>query len=86
MTALPLYQCHKKVNAVKIAAIEFKQDGSASIAPVGGKSRADTIYTAPDYRDKFKGSEDDRGYYVVYGDGYVSWSPTKAFEEGYTKL
>lgn len=26
------------------------------------------------------------GYYVVYTDGYVSWSPAKAFEEGYTKV
>lgn len=24
------------------------------------------------------------GYYVVYADGYSSWSPAKAFEEGYT--
>lgn len=25
------------------------------------------------------------GYYVVYADGYKSWSPAKAFEEGYTR-
>jgi hypothetical protein len=24
------------------------------------------------------------GYYVVYADGYKSWSPAAAFEEGYT--
>jgi len=23
------------------------------------------------------------GYYVVYEDGYESWSPTKEFQEGY---
>lgn len=26
------------------------------------------------------------GYYVVYDDGYKSWSPAKAFEEGYTRV
>lgn len=27
--------------------------------------------------------EDEPGYVVVYEDGYVSWSPAKAFEDGY---
>lgn len=27
----------------------------------------------------------DAGYYVRYEDGYESWSPAKAFEEGYTR-
>lgn len=26
------------------------------------------------------------GYYVVYEDGYKSWSPAEPFESGYTKL
>ena len=26
------------------------------------------------------------GYWVLYEDGWQSWSPAKAFEEGYTKL
>lgn len=26
----------------------------------------------------------DPGYYVRYVDGYESWSPTKAFDEGYS--
>ena len=26
------------------------------------------------------------GYYVVYADGYKSWSPAQAFEEGYTRV
>lgn len=28
----------------------------------------------------------DPGYYVVYEDDYVSWSPTEAFEKGYTEI
>jgi len=81
---MPKYQSHKKVWALKIAAIEFAQDGSAKIAPAD--SGYATLETKPDYRTRFQGSEDDLGYYVVYADGYASWSPTKAFEEGYTKL
>ncbi|PYX85030.1 MAG: hypothetical protein DMG70_05000 [Acidobacteria bacterium] len=26
------------------------------------------------------------GYLVQYEDGYLSWSPAKAFEEGYTRI
>jgi len=26
------------------------------------------------------------GYYVVYADGYKSFSPAQAFEEGYTRV
>ena len=26
------------------------------------------------------------GYYVVYDDGYKSYSPAKAFEEGYVRI
>lgn len=28
----------------------------------------------------------EEGYRVVYEDGYVSWSPKKAFEDGYTEI
>lgn len=84
-TEMPRYQCHKKVWALKIAAIEFEKDGKAKIAP------ADHGYapfeTRVRYRERFGGDEADLGYYVLYeGDGYESWSPTKAFEDGYTPL
>ena len=26
---------------------------------------------------------DDKGYFVEYADGYISWSPEKAFDEAY---
>lgn len=81
---LPRYQSHKKVRALKIAAIEFEQDGSAKFAPSNKDFPA--IHTDPGYRERFKAEMhgDDLGYYVVYAGGYESWSPTKAFEEGYT--
>ena len=36
-----------------------------------------------DYLDKHEPQAG--GYYVVYADGYKSYSPAKAFEEGYTR-
>lgn len=85
--SLARYKCHKVVEAAKIAAIEFVSNGIAMIAPNGG---GDVITTQTPYRERFKGvlhgDTDDLGYYVRYSDGYESWSPTKAFEEGYTKI
>ena len=80
---MPRYQAHKKVWALKIAAIEFEDKGSARIAPVDAGF---ATFEVEDYRTKFKGDEKDLGYFVQYEDGYKSWSPTKAFEEGYTKI
>ena len=81
---MPRYQSHKKVWALKIAAIEFQEDGRAKIAfSDPGYAPSDTLLP---YRTLFKGDETDLGYYVQYADGYVSWSPSKAFEEGYTRL
>ena len=80
--ALQKYKSHKVVVAAKIAAIEFAVNDIAIIATNDGQ----TITTDTPYRDRFKGDENDLGYYVVYADGYESWSPTKAFEEGYTKI
>jgi len=79
---MPRYQCHKKVWALKIAAIEFEDNGDARVAPAdAGFATFEVEY----YRVKFKGSEADLGYYVVYDDGYKSWSPTVAFETGYSR-
>lgn len=81
---MPKYRSHKTIWALKIAAIEFERDGSAKIAPV--EEGYGTVHTRPDFRSRFYGSESDLGYYVVYADGYQSWSPTKAFDEGYTRI
>jgi hypothetical protein len=80
---MPRYKCHKQVWALKIAAIEFDEKGNARIAPL---ETGYATFTVGDYRSKFKGDEDNLGYYVVYDDGYKSWSPAKAFESGYTRI
>lgn len=84
MIMLPRYQSHKKVWALEIAAIEIKEDKSAVIAPVD--KRYDVFTTKPGWAERFEGSEEDKGYWVQYEDGFTSWSPTKAFLDGYTKI
>ena len=86
---MPRYRCHKEVFALKIAAIkkdgdgeDRETDGSAMITP------SDRGY-APfkvDFDYMRKHNPQAGGYYVVYDDGYKSWSPANAFEEGYAKI
>lgn len=80
---MPRYRSHKEVWALKIAAIELFPDG-AKIAPA---DKGYAVFTTDEaWVSRFHGDEDDLGYYVVYKDGYASWSPTAAFEEGYTRV
>ena len=87
---MPKYNCHKQVWALKIARIEFdhdkasaenrETDGSATITP------AEDGY-APfrvDHEFMRKHKPEVGGYYVVYKDGYKSYSPAQAFDEGYS--
>jgi hypothetical protein len=83
------YQCTKQVNAVKLAdVIQGNEVGFGLLIPHN---------TAEDAPIKVEGAwiikhspsqqaDGSYGYYVVYEDGYASWSPTKAFEEGYTEI
>lgn len=86
---LPRYQSHKKVWALKIAGIirdgdgeDRDSDGSAMITPYEGRYapfKVDAEYMA-------KHKPQVGGYYVLYDDGYKSWSPAEAFEAGYTRI
>jgi hypothetical protein len=77
---LPLYKCHKEVRAVKIERIEWGQYGGASLYLEGfGRHDVAEIWVA-------KHSPVEGGYYVRYKDGYSSFSPADAFEEGYTRI
>ena len=81
---MPKYRSHKEVCALKIAAISICQDRSAVITPED--DRYAQFQTKPGFYERFQGKDGDDGYYVRYQDGYESWSPTKAFEEGYTLI
>lgn len=79
---IPKYKCHKEVWALKIksvtvagdrAILSFEDDGYAAIG------------VPLKYLEKAPNGVEG-GYYVVYADGYVSWSPAEAFEAGYSRV
>lgn len=76
--ALPLYDCHKQVRAGKITRI----DRSACGVRYEIHMDATSVVVDSDFVSKHKPIEG--GYYVEYEDGYRSYSPAKAFEEGYS--
>lgn len=80
---MPRYRCHKEVRALKIAHIgEGEGDDSSWLYPADVGYRA--IEVSPEYMAKHKPKAG--GYYVVYNDGYKSFSPAEAFEEGYKPI
>jgi hypothetical protein len=82
---LEQYQCHKRVLAGKITAIIQARDGDTGEAVETAHlviEGQDTSIPIPRWWVKQKLAEVG-GYYVHYDDGYVSYSPAKAFEEGY---
>jgi hypothetical protein len=83
MAELPRYRCHKEVCALKIARIEFDHQAClAFIVPTdSGYAR---VAVPPGFIAKH--NPQPGGYYVVYNDGYKSFSPAEAFEEGYTRV
>ena len=91
-TEMPKYKCHKEVWALKIKSIVFdielanaenrETDGSATITPI--EEGYAPFKVNHDYVRKHKPVVG--GYYVVYADGYKSFSPAEAFEDGYTKI
>lgn len=85
MNEMPRYKCHKQVWALKIADMKIHQDKSVTITP---EDDGHGVFTtgAGWWADRFNADPDDPGYYVVYDNGYTSWSPTKAFEDGYTRV
>lgn len=89
---MPKYRSHKEVWALKIKAIVFdsdlaqetnrETDGSAMITPEEegyAPFKVDFAYVR-------KHNPVVGGYYVVYKDGYKSFSPADAFEEGNAKI
>lgn len=91
-TPMPQYQSHKKVWALKIKEIVFdsdlatetnrETDGSAIITPENENYAPFSV----DFSYVKKHSPEVGGYYVVYEDGYKSFSPEEAFESGYTLI
>lgn len=85
---MPEYQCHKKVWALKIKSVI---NSPPDVIVDGGSW--DLEIEAPGYAPirvshewMLKHGPESGGYYVVYEDGYKSYSPAKAFEAGYKRI
>lgn len=78
----PKYQSHKEVSAAKITAVDAGADGSLTIHL---EKPFDNVIIAHEHM-KRKPKPEAGWYLVVYADGYISFSPGSAFEEGYTRV
>lgn len=80
--AMPQYQCHKKVWALQIGEIKPLAEGGAIFTPTDKRYAA--ISLPQDFIDRH--NPQTGGYYVVYENGYSSFSPQEPFEKGYTLI
>ncbi len=80
---MPRYRCHKEVWALKIKEITRAPSGNATVTHsiVPENRRYAPFEVSMEYIGKH--SPQAGGYYVVYDDGYISYSPARAFEDGY---
>lgn len=80
---MPQYECHKKVWALKIKSV---QEGVESKRPELVFEESGYAPLPVEFDWYFKHKPEAGGYYVVYADGFKSYSPAKAFEDGYTLI
>lgn len=91
---MPQYQCHKKVHALKIAEVIKKPNPDATGRSAASSYGATLVpedkanYAPFDVDSQFDSKHRPvaGGYYVVYDDGYKSFSPAEAFESGYSPI
>ena len=79
---LPAYKSHKTVWALKIRSYRLEPDGDVTIQPDRGDYAPFRVTN--EYWTKH--NPEPGGYWVQYEDGYQSYSPAKAFEEGNTLI
>jgi len=82
---LPQWQSHKKVWAAKVVEIKPVDAGKDLCEFLWILDNGGSVPVTKELKMR-GGDYPIDGYYVRYEDGFESWSPAKAFEEGYTKL
>lgn len=79
---IPKYRCHKVVGATKIIEATRRKDGSMDLVTEAGEIR-----TVPGYFDRcYRGTEDDRGYFLRDDDGYETWVSTERLNRDHKPL
>lgn len=77
----PKYICHKTVGALKIKSIKQSDaEGTGTLSFYGTKEQKEVSAEW-----LLKNTPQVDGYFVVYEDGYESFSPAEPFESGYVK-
>ena len=76
------YRCNKEVYAVKIKQVTIRPAEGHILTPEDS-NRGEIIISDAFYQHHKPVAG---GYLVIYDDGYQSFSPAKAFEEGYTLI
>lgn len=79
---MPRYKCHKEVWALQIKAVENRGGGKYYLLPA--EAGYVPFKVSPEWVSRH--SPEPGGYFVVYKDGYKSYSPAEAFEEGYSPV
>ena len=85
---MPKYKCHKEVWALRIRNVYTKSEPGQDHLESTFLSFMDDNYADIEVDEEYisKHLPQIGGYYVVYKDGYKSFSPANSFEEGYTKI
>lgn len=78
---MPRYQCHKVVHALKLSEVQHEANSTKLVFLERGFA---PLWVSPGWAVKH--NPQAGGYLVVYQDGYQSFSPAAAFEDGYTRL
>lgn len=82
---MPVYICHKEVRALKIAnVIHEGTDTTTDENPIVIVTFENEGFPPIKRNLRGKPTPEVGWYYIVYPDLYESFSPAKAFEEGYT--
>jgi len=81
---LPAYRSHKVVRAAKILDIGSVNHATLRRLTLDCGSTRQCVDVSVEWVEKH--SPGIGGYFVVYADGYESYSPARAFAEGYTRI
>lgn len=76
------YRSHKVVEAAVIRSYNASTDPSIVVDDATPGTGFEAVSVPGDFFSRGRPEVGD--YLVRYADGYLSWSPKKAFEEGYT--
>lgn len=78
---IPLYRSHKLVRGFKVGEVKLDEE---KIFLVPEDPLLSSVEVTSDYLNKH--DPQPGGYFVLYEDGYMSWSPAATFEKGNARV